>query len=266
MGSKIILSGNLPEGFSGTPQETLELFASLLRVVDDASLVGGVTVGSTEPVSHSDIWIDTSDPKFTRIKVYNVGYARWMPAYDMPIGSMIMSAPSGVHVSTVDGFPDWLACDGSTYQTADYPELYDFLTNLTAGTDPTWGPLVSNGGATSFCVPDLRGRVPVGVGTGVDYASKKANNNERLMGSIGTTEEGDLGNLPATNHPGYPGHEFVRFEPRPTSGAVTRPIQQLVSYSSPAALVPPANVPSYDQAITAVLPSATVLQFLIKAR
>lgn len=264
MGTKIVLAGNLPEGFSGTPQEVLEQFASLLRVVDDQSAVGGVTRGPTEPASQSDIWIDDSDPKRTRIKVYNTGYARWLPAYDIPIGAIVMSAPSGVNVGQIDGRPDWLICDGATYQAADYPELYDFLTNLTASTDPTWGPLLAAGGATSFCVPDLRGRVPLGVGTGVDYASKKANTNERVMGSKGTTIEGDDGSAPQTNHPGYPGHEFIRPESRPSPGATTRPIQQMVKY--PEALVQPQSVPSYGSAIAAVMPPATVLQFLIKAR
>lgn len=265
MATKIILAGNIPEGWEGTNQELLELFARLLRIEGDDSVAGGVTTGPTAPTSHSDVWIDTSDPKFTRIKVYNEGYARWLPAYDMPIGSIIMAAPTGVHVSTVDGKPDWLVCDGAVYQASDYPELFDFMTNLAAGSEPSWGPLIASGGATSFCVPDLRGRVPVGVGLGVDYASLKKNNIERQMGSKGTLVDGDDGLIPQTNHPGYVGHEFTRYEARSQSGAVTRPKQEMVSFSSPQALIEPSNVPSLGQSITAVMPPATVLQFLIKA-
>ena len=266
MGSKIILAGNLPEGFSGTPQEVLEEFASLLRVVDDGAVSGGVTKGATEPASQSDIWIDNSDPKFTRIKVYNDGYARWLPAYDMPIGTIIMSAPSGVHVSTIDGRADWLACDGAEYQAADYPELYDFLTNLVAGSEPTWGPLIADGGATAFCVPDLRGRVPLGVGNGQDYASSKEDLYERSIGSKGSDVAGDANADPQTNHVGYPGHEYTRYQGRPDTGPNTAPTRKMVSFVGPEALVPPAVVGALGQCVTAVTPPATVLQFLIKAR
>lgn len=44
----------------------------------------------------------------------------------------------------------WLICDGSSYGTATYPDLYGVI-----GT-------VYGGSGTAFNVPDLRGRVPVG--------------------------------------------------------------------------------------------------------
>jgi microcystin-dependent protein len=47
----------------------------------------------------------------------------------------------------------WLPCDGSVYVTIEYPELAKFLSNTYGGN-----------GATTFAVPDLRGRVPIGVG------------------------------------------------------------------------------------------------------
>lgn len=50
--------------------------------------------------------------------------------------------------------PDgWLVCDGSDLEQAEYPELYAIL-----GT--TWG----TPGGSLFTLPDLRQRVPIGVG------------------------------------------------------------------------------------------------------
>jgi microcystin-dependent protein len=55
-----------------------------------------------------------------------------------------------------------LECDGAAYWRVDYPALWDIL-------DPTWKV-----DSDSFVVPDLRGRVPLGVGQGAglptDYA------------------------------------------------------------------------------------------------
>lgn len=50
---------------------------------------------------------------------------------------------------------DWQLCDGSLLSIATYNALYSLL-----GT--TWG----GNGTTTFAVPDLRGRVPVGQGQG----------------------------------------------------------------------------------------------------
>ena len=49
----------------------------------------------------------------------------------------------------------WLACDGSTKNIASYPGLAAVL-----------GTSFGGDGVTTFGLPDLRGRVPVGLGTG----------------------------------------------------------------------------------------------------
>lgn len=65
-----------------------------------------------------------------------------------PVGSLQAyagaSAPTG-----------WLLCDGTSYSTSVYPELFSVL-------GYTYG-----GSGANFSVPDLRGRVPMGAGTGV---------------------------------------------------------------------------------------------------
>ena len=66
-----------------------------------------------------------------------------------PSGAMVMfggaSAPTG-----------WLLCDGAAVSRATYATLF-------AAIGTTWG--VGNG-STTFNVPDLRGRAPIGVGQG----------------------------------------------------------------------------------------------------
>lgn len=67
----------------------------------------------------------------------------------IPAGTMVLfggtSAPSG-----------WLLCDGSAYSRTTYAALF-------AAIGTTWG--VGDGG-TTFNVPDLRGRAPIGAGQG----------------------------------------------------------------------------------------------------
>lgn len=46
-----------------------------------------------------------------------------------------------------------LPCDGSEYDRADYPALYDLLAAFHTGPD-------------TFMTPDLRGRAPIGTGSG----------------------------------------------------------------------------------------------------
>lgn len=66
----------------------------------------------------------------------------------VPTGGMVpfalASAPSG-----------WLLCDGTVYNIADYPALGNSL-----------GATYGGNGTSTFAVPDLRGRTPVGSGTG----------------------------------------------------------------------------------------------------
>lgn len=67
----------------------------------------------------------------------------------VPTGSILMfggsAAPTG-----------YLLCDGTSYLRADYAALFALLSTTYGSAD-----------GTHFNVPDLRGRVPVGVGTGI---------------------------------------------------------------------------------------------------
>lgn len=78
----------------------------------------------------------------------------------------------------------WLLCNGAILQTEDYPKLAAVISNTYGG----------NGNST-FGLPDLRGRMPIGVGIGSGLT-------EKTLGETGGLEEVTLteGQLPAHDH------------------------------------------------------------------
>jgi microcystin-dependent protein len=83
--------------------------------------------------------------------------ARWWDAFEkfydreghvLDIGDVFFSANSATPAGC-------LACDGSEYDPGSYPALFAII-GYTFGT----------GSGSNFCVPDLRGRMPVGTGSG----------------------------------------------------------------------------------------------------
>jgi microcystin-dependent protein len=68
----------------------------------------------------------------------------------MPIGALLDFAGAAAPMG-------WLLCDGAAYEIASFPKLFAVI-----------GTRYGGDGVTSFCVPDLRGRVAAGVGTATD--------------------------------------------------------------------------------------------------
>ena len=73
------------------------------------------------------------------------------------IGQILMFAGTSAKVPT-----GWKICDGSALSRTTYSNLYDVI-----GT--TWG---SGNGSTTFNIPDLRGRAPVGAGQGTGLTNR----------------------------------------------------------------------------------------------
>jgi len=105
----------------------------------------------------------------------------------VPVGTIAMyggsSAPAG-----------WVICDGSAVARSDYSQLFTAI-----GT--TYG---AGNGSTTFNVPDLRGRAPIGSGTGSGLTA-------RTLGSTGGSESVTLSaaQIPAHSHPSGGGGNFV---------------------------------------------------------
>ena len=72
-------------------------------------------------------------------------------ALAMPVGTIQMYPLATAPTATTNG-GTWLVCNGQTLVRTDYPELHTLITN-TYGTYPS---------GTTFLLPDLRARVPVG--------------------------------------------------------------------------------------------------------
>ncbi len=94
--------------------------------------------------------LDTTGASDGDVLTVSSGAPAWVaPAASVPTGAIQMyggsTIPSG-----------WLECDGSAVSRTTYADLYSAI-----GT--TWG---AGDGSTTFNVPDLRGRTPIGAGTG----------------------------------------------------------------------------------------------------
>jgi len=97
----------------------------------------------------------------------------------------------------------WLVCDGSTVSRSYYSDLFKVI-----GT--TYGAGNSN---TTFTLPDMRGRCPVGVGTGTSLTA-------RTLGSNVGAETATLAqvNLPSHTHTASVGTQSANHTHTGTSG------------------------------------------------
>jgi microcystin-dependent protein len=99
-------------------------------------------VQATAPNNGDTIKFDSSD-------------SQWKTQPDVPTGSVQMFA--GASAPT-----NWLLCNGAAISRSTYAILYALI-----GT--TYG---TGDGSTTFNVPDMRGRMPIGVGTGAGLTAR----------------------------------------------------------------------------------------------
>lgn len=108
----------------------------------------------------------------------------WMALYglDIPISqivgtSLITSGPGFINMHAGAAAPDgWKLCDGSAISRTDFQGLFTVI-----GT--TYGV---GDGSTTFNLPDLRGRSPVGLGTNVAVNALGANDGVAVGNRRGT--------------------------------------------------------------------------------
>ncbi len=91
----------------------------------------------------------------------------------------------------------YLICDGSEVSRTTYSALWDVLRGGTSSS-----PYGNGNGTTTFNLPDLRGRAPIGAGTGRNVANT-ANLTNRTLGNKVSDDEGvilTVAQLPSYNH------------------------------------------------------------------
>ena len=104
----------------------------------------------------------------------------------MYAGAVTQSASSGIITTTAPS--GWLLCDGSIVLRSTYNALWVAL-----GT--TSSPYGQGNGSTTFALPDMRSKVPIGVGTGSGLTA-------RTLGGVVGAENTTLAvtNLPSHDH------------------------------------------------------------------
>ena len=88
-----------------------------------------------------------------------------------PTGSMIPFAGASAPPQTISGVSAWLICDGAAVSRTTYAALFTTLST-------TYG---AGDGTTTFNLPDLRGRMPIGAGN----ENVTGNNTARVLGIKG---------------------------------------------------------------------------------
>lgn len=164
MAVTILIDGpDLPAGFEGTFNE----FLNFLREnwggnVNAGEGVLAGQIGGPQPTTNVGLWINGRT-----IYVWDDASATYVTATDVPVGSII---PWAGPANAADP-ANYMLCDGRTLTTTDIANQ-----QLFAAIGFTWGKVSD----TSFKIPDMRGRVVLGSGTG-DYS---INNDVPMVGSI----------------------------------------------------------------------------------
>lgn len=101
------------------------------------------------------------------------------------IGSAYAGVPSGAVMPYAGSSvpTGWLECDGTAVSRTTYADLFTAIST-------TWG---TGDGSTTFNLPDLRGRTPIGAGTGSGLTA-------RTLGGTGGAEEHTLNAAQMPNH------------------------------------------------------------------
>lgn len=158
----------------------------------------GMLVARADPANRQIVLVYVllqSTPAQTLTDIYEVPIARMASGVMIDIRQFAQTGPASVPSGSMLDYAGavspagWLLCNGATYVRQDYPSLFAVIgtTFNIAGTD-----------STHFNVPDCRGRVAIGAGTG----SYLGTVTPRALGAGGGEEAHILvtGELAAHNH------------------------------------------------------------------
>lgn len=177
-----VTAGNLPEGWRGTPQELLDIFAENLIFDATGDFLSG-QIGGTTPTSDVGIFItNATEDHAPELQVWDADQAKYVPAYSVPVG---LASPYFGTGAAPDNF---LLCDNADYAQADYPQLYAIIGNLHKRVGDA---------SDHFRTPDCRGRFPMGVGAGqtgliASDPTGAGTITEHSVGDYGGAEWGEL--------------------------------------------------------------------------
>jgi microcystin-dependent protein len=134
---------------------------------------------------HPDV--DATDtPADGEVLTYNAGAGKWQSA---AVGAAVSEITGAMKLWPGASPPaGYLLCDGAAVSRTTYSALYSAL----GGASSPWG---QGDGSTTFNVPDMRGRAPIGAGQGTGLT------NRALAATTGTeTHTLTTGEMPAHTH------------------------------------------------------------------
>lgn len=186
------------------------------------TMTGALTLPASDPVSAN--------------QAARKSYVDSSLSASMPIGSMVQ------YIATVAPNASWKLCDGSAISRTTYASLYALI-----GT--TYG---SGDGSTTFNLPDLRGRVPVGVGTGAGLTAR----------TLGATGGGET--LPAHTHTSLNGLSAVFTQAGSTLGLAEKSKMIAAGWAYQETSFSATNTGSTGTGTHGVMQPFVVVNFIIK--
>lgn len=188
------------QGADGTDGvSAYETWLSLGNSGSEEDFIASLTGPQGEPgLTPIDVTLSNDSIEFTYANGLSVGSP-------FPQGNSSSGVPIGTIVSFGGSEPPagWFFCDGSELSITDYQELYDVIGTLYGAGDSAFWAQVDLP-ATTFDLPNLQGRVPVGAGV-VEYfdaGAQTAKSEVFLIGEKGGEVEHTLtiSEMPSHNH------------------------------------------------------------------
>lgn len=143
--------------------------------------------------------------------------------------------------------PNWMACDGRLLAIREHTELFEILGNSYGGD-----------GRTTFALPDLRGRVPMGVGAGSGLTNRKLGEKPGAEAVIL-----DVTQLPAHDHTLRATNSSAT-QTQPAGNVLARAsTPQYLNASTSVIMGPDSIGPTGSNAPHANIQPSTVLRFII---
>jgi microcystin-dependent protein len=201
-----------------------------------------VNLGASQ--SLAGVFVSGAD-RFVAVKLTSTGQELVVPRVQLTAVPYAMNAAPSLPAGFMQAFggssapSGWLECDGSAVSRTTYSDLFSAI-----GT--TWG---AGNGSTTFNVPDLRGRAPIGAGTGSGLSA-------RILGaSVGAeTHQLTVDEIPPHSHQ-------IPYRSFGTTGAAVVVIQQAQFQSL---ISPPVTANTGGGAAHNNMQPSAVVKWLIK--